>query len=226
MRFLACRLPLAARCSLLAACCLLCFVCVDIARLCSSRCISAFHCHTVRLPYLAACVKEALRFMPSVPLIARKFDKPGVVGGYAVPEGTEVVVPIMAVHHNEAYWPNSWLYDPSRFLAADGTAGDDGSGTKDPFAYVPFSAGTRNCIGRRFAHFEEMVGAHMFCTPWRHAHTLYVCMCAVCCACCVSRDVFTTLTPSTADLLILRRTTFSFSFIDRRFSRVYSSATA
>jgi cytochrome P450 len=48
-----------------------------------------------------------------------------------------------------------WQFDPTRFLDGSASGADDSA--KDPFAYVPFSAGSRNCIGRVFALLEEKV---------------------------------------------------------------------
>lgn len=42
------------------------------------------------------------------------------------------------VHRDERFWNNPELFDPERFL---------GNYLKHPYCYIPFSAGSRNCIG-------------------------------------------------------------------------------
>jgi hypothetical protein len=57
-----------------------------------------------------------------------------------VPAGTHVHIDIFNLHRNPEFWPNPEVFDPDRFLSKDVAKGH-------PFAYIPFSAGSRNCIG-------------------------------------------------------------------------------
>ncbi|XP_033117070.1 cytochrome P450 4V2-like [Anneissia japonica] len=76
----------------------------------------------------------------------------GVFGndGVKIPENTHAFVLTAALHRDERFFPDSEKFLPERFLP-------ENSVTRHPFAYIPFSAGPRNCIGQRFATFEEKV---------------------------------------------------------------------
>lgn len=56
---------------------------------------------------------------------------------------------IFALHRDPRYFKNPDVFDPNRFLN-----GEFENGTKHPFAYVPFSAGQRNCIGMKNCEFQ------------------------------------------------------------------------
>jgi len=100
------------------------------------------------MKYLERIVKEALRMFPSVPMISRNLANDTNLGGYVVPKGVQVVVDILNLHYDPKYYPKPEIFDPDRFLPEN---------VKDrhPYAYVPFSAGPRNCIGQKFAIMEE-----------------------------------------------------------------------
>ena len=101
--------------------------------------------------YLECCIKESLRLYPSVPNFKRIIDEPGFeLGGYKIPVGTSISMHIYALHRHEDFFPDPEKFKPERFHP-DNAAG------RHPFAFVPFSAGPRNCIGQRFALLEEKV---------------------------------------------------------------------
>ncbi|KAI1305949.1 Cytochrome P450 4V2 [Halotydeus destructor] len=100
-----------------------------------------------RLNYTERCVSEALRLFPSVPLFGRQTLVDTDLCGYTIPAGTQVGVLSYIIHRNERHWPEPEVFDPDRFLP-------EASRSRHPFAYIPFSAGPRNCVGRKFALLE------------------------------------------------------------------------
>ncbi|KAI4499225.1 hypothetical protein M0802_005808 [Mischocyttarus mexicanus] len=100
-----------------------------------------------KLSYLERCLKESLRLYPSVHLISRRIFHDMQLKNHLIPSGTICDVNIYSVHRNPEYWPNPNVFDPDRFLP-ENTKG------RHPYSYIPFSAGSRNCIGQKFAMLE------------------------------------------------------------------------
>ena len=102
-----------------------------------------------QMKYLEACIKEALRLFPSVPFVGRQMSEDLKINGYTVPKGVTCLVVLHQVHRDPQCYPEPEVYRPERFL------GDNIHLTRHPFAFVPFSAGPRNCVGQKFALLEE-----------------------------------------------------------------------
>ncbi|RLU26742.1 hypothetical protein DMN91_000539 [Ooceraea biroi] len=99
------------------------------------------------LSYLERCLKETMRLYPSVLLITRTLVEDVMLKSYLVPAGVELYIDILSLHKNPEFWPNPEVFDPDRFLP-------ELVQNRHPFVYIPFSAGSRNCIGQRFAMME------------------------------------------------------------------------
>ncbi|KAJ3659329.1 hypothetical protein Zmor_011019 [Zophobas morio] len=101
-----------------------------------------------QMKYLERVLKEVLRLYPSVSLISRKLGEELVTAsGYKLPKNTIVHLHIYDLHHNPEFFPDPEKFDPDRFLP-------ENTKNRHPFAYLPFSAGPRNCIGQKFAMLE------------------------------------------------------------------------
>jgi len=100
------------------------------------------------LRYLECVIKESQRLFPSVPFFSRSTTEDCYLDGYFVPKGTAVGVSTIGLHRNPEVWSAPLDFNPDRFLP-------ENSQGRHPFAFVPFSAGPRNCIGQRFAILEE-----------------------------------------------------------------------
>ncbi|XP_039080453.1 cytochrome P450 4A11-like [Hyaena hyaena] len=105
--------------------------------------------HLDQMPYTTMCIKEALRLYPPVPGIARELSKPITFpDGRSLPKGFVLTLSFYCLHHNPKVWPNPEVFDPLRF--APGSA-------RHSHAFLPFSGGSRNCIGKQFAMNEMKV---------------------------------------------------------------------
>ncbi|KAL8571092.1 hypothetical protein ACOMHN_010553 [Nucella lapillus] len=102
------------------------------------------------LPYMTACIKETIRNYSTVPFIERETMEPLDIDGHIIPAGTFIGVQLWCLHHNPTVWDRPHDFLPERFLG-------DNVLKMDPFQFVPFSAGSRNCIGQNFAMNELKV---------------------------------------------------------------------
>ncbi|XP_011638786.1 cytochrome P450 4C1-like [Pogonomyrmex barbatus] len=69
------------------------------------------------------------------------------LNSYLVPSGAIMQIHIFDIHRDPNFWPNPDVFDPDRFLP-------EKIQKRHPYSYLPFSAGSRNCIGQRFAMLE------------------------------------------------------------------------
>ncbi|CAH0559166.1 unnamed protein product [Brassicogethes aeneus] len=102
----------------------------------------------MKLKYMERCIKEIQRLYPSVPFISRVLSEDVVTkSGYMLPKETIVNIHIFDLHRHPDHYEDPDVFNPDRFLP-------ENTKHRHPFAFLPFSAGPRNCIGQRFAILE------------------------------------------------------------------------
>ena len=108
-----------------------------------------------RTPVLRAVVEEAMRLYPPAAILSREAIEDDEIAGEKIPAGTTVMVAPFLLHRHRTLWRDADMFDPHRFLGAN-------RDSIDRFAYIPFGAGPRVCIGMGFAMQEmAIVLAHL-----------------------------------------------------------------
>lgn len=107
--------------------------------------------HLPRLKTVGMIVSETLRLYPPAVAMIRTAKRDVELGGCVVPAGTELLIPILAVHHDQALWgADATEFNPARF-------GDDQPRRQHQMAFMPFGGGARICIGQNLALMEAKV---------------------------------------------------------------------
>lgn len=114
------------------------------------------------MEYLDRVLKEVLRCYSFVPILARTLTEDVEIGkcfkkfkllkikiflfildGVVLPKGCNLTIDLYDLHHDPDHYPDPYKFDPDRFLP-------EVVAKRHPYAYVPFSAGPRNCLGEDF----------------------------------------------------------------------------
>ncbi|MCS7475802.1 cytochrome P450 [Umezawaea endophytica] len=111
------------------------------------------------LVYLNQVVDEVLRMYP-VWFLMRRALAPVELGGVALPEGAEVIFSPHALHHDPASFGEPHRFDPDRWSP-------DRAASIPKGAFVPFGAGSRQCVGNLFARAEILITAATVASRWR-----------------------------------------------------------
>ena len=106
--------------------------------------------HLSRLVFTRAVIDEAVRLYPPVPFMSRAAIRDDRIGGLKIPKGSMVAIAPWVLHRHRRLWDEPDSFDPDRFMP-------DRRGTIDRFAYLPFGAGPRVCIGASFALQEAVI---------------------------------------------------------------------
>ncbi len=102
------------------------------------------------MPAMRAAFEESMRLFPPVPMMSRIAGADDMLGNIPVAKGTIAIIAPWLIHRHTLLWDSPGAFLPERFLP--------GAREKiDRFAYLPFGAGPRVCIGAVFAQMEAMI---------------------------------------------------------------------
>lgn len=113
-----------------------------------------------RLVYTRQVFQEALRLRPPVWFLARVAAQDERLGDCPIPQGSTVLLSPYVTHRLPQYWDHPDRFEPERFSP-------EKSAARHRFAYLPFGAGPRQCIGDQFALIEATLIIAMFARRYR-----------------------------------------------------------
>uniref|UniRef100_A0A096M9L1 unspecific monooxygenase n=2 Tax=Poecilia formosa TaxID=48698 RepID=A0A096M9L1_POEFO len=98
----------------------------------------------IQMGYLSSVVDECLRLYPPAARLERMAKETVKIKGITIPKNMIVMVPVYALHRDPELWPNPEEFKPERFSKKN-------KQSINPYTYLPFGIGPRNCLGMRFA---------------------------------------------------------------------------
>ncbi len=101
--------------------------------------------HVAELEYTKRTINEAMRLYPPIWTMVRRVVTEQEVGGYLLPANSRVIVSPYVIHRHPEFWQEPEKFDPLRKIP------------DHHFAYLPFGAGPRLCIGHNFARMEAVI---------------------------------------------------------------------
>lgn len=99
------------------------------------------------LRYTAMVLEEVMRLYPPVWMLSRLGQQDDVIGGYHVPAGCDVLICPYTLHRHKEFWTDPERFDPERF-------DPDVQHGRPRYAYIPFGAGPRFCVGNHLGMME------------------------------------------------------------------------
>ena len=116
------------------------------------------------LPYAHACFAESMRLYPPVWTIARTAAEQYEWRGFKVPRNSILLAPQWVVHRDARFWSEPSVFQPERFLES---RSENSQEIRPRFAYFPFAAGNRQCIGEGLAWMEGVLILATIARSWR-----------------------------------------------------------
>jgi cytochrome P450 len=116
-----------------------------------------------RLPYATQVFSETMRLYPPVWVIARSCVEPYEIAGYAIAKGAVLIAPQFVVHRDERFYPDPLRFDPERFAVDK----KETVRSRPRFAFFPFAAGSRQCIGEGLAWMEGVLSLATIVRDWK-----------------------------------------------------------
>jgi len=112
------------------------------------------------LPYTEMVIAESMRLFPPAWIIGRLAIEDVTIGDWTIPRGAIAIVSQAVMHRDGRFWPDPDRFDPLRFTA-------EAKAVRPRFAYFPFGAGPRVCIGEGFAWAEGVLVLATLARKWR-----------------------------------------------------------
>jgi cytochrome P450 len=112
------------------------------------------------LQYTQNVINEGLRLYPPGWLLSRRSLDADTLSGYEIPAGTDVLLSPYLLHRHPHYWKNPDAFWPERFDA-------EHESERPRFAYIPFAAGPRHCIGESLALYEMLMHLYKVARHYR-----------------------------------------------------------
>ncbi|GAB5537795.1 MAG: cytochrome P450 [Rubricoccaceae bacterium] len=113
-----------------------------------------------RLPYTRSVFAEAMRLYPPAWAVGREAARDIELAGVPIAKGSTLLFGPLWLHSDPRFWSAPAAFDPDRFSPAR-------KATRHKFAYLPFSAGRRGCIGEQFAWMEGVLVLATIAQQWR-----------------------------------------------------------
>lgn len=113
-----------------------------------------------KLTYTRAIFDEAIRLYPPVPIMSRQASEDDTIRKKHIPKGSLMLVVPWLLHRHKKHWDQPDSFIPERFLA-------DYPTKHDKFAYLPFSAGPRVCLGKSFGIIESVLSIAILAQNFR-----------------------------------------------------------
>jgi len=112
------------------------------------------------LIYTRAVLEETLRLYPPVHVYSRQAIADDEIAGTPIPKGTYVTISSWVLHRHKLYWENPDAFDPERFVPPR-------ADKVERFAYLPFGAGPRVCLGKHLGLMEAVLLMAMIIRDWQ-----------------------------------------------------------